>query len=98
MALKQLEEIESQALKLLLSELETERPGLLRWAAGELERVGVPARLSSDQPHQGVHDLIGSNLALPDWMVAREVHLDNVLQAENFRDLIDRLTPATADS
>lgn len=96
--LPELDEIESHALTLLLKEPEDERPGLLRWTASSMEKVGLNPSLTSDRPHQGLHDLIGSNLALPDWMTARGVHLTNLLQAENFRDLIDRLTPAMADN
>ena len=93
--LPELEEIESLALKLLRKEPESDRPGLLRWAANELEKVGLDPHLSTVQNDtQACHDLIGSNMGLPDWMTARDVYLTNLLQAEDFRDLIDRLTPA----
>lgn len=92
-----LEAIESRALNLLLQEAREDRVRLLQWAEDELDKAGLNPHLSSDRPNQGCHDLIGSNLLLPDWMRARSVHPQDVLQAEDFKDLIDRLTPAYGD-
>ncbi len=81
------------------SEIPGQRAYLLNWAEFQLENAGLGTTLSTLQnANQAVHDLIGSNLALPDWMRARGLSVENVLQAEDFKDLIDRLTPAYSQS
>lgn len=96
--LPQLEALESKALELLMKEPEASRPALIEYAKTQLEAIGLDPHLSSDRPNQAVHDLLGSNLALPDWLRARGVSVENALQAEDFEDLIDRLTPAYQDN
>lgn len=95
---KQLQMIEERARFLLMREPRERRQGLLYWARNEMLKVGIDSNPSSKDPQQGCHDLIGSNPALPDWIRARGIELDNLLRAETFEDLIDRLTPAYGDS
>ena len=90
------EEIGDRALKLLLEEPEEDRPALMRWAAGEFERFGL-GEPSTEDPRQFVMDAIWENPMLGDWMRARGVYSENVLNAETFADLIDWLTPAYGD-
>ena len=92
-----LEELERKALQLLLKEPESERRALLDWADNDMSAPGLNPHLSSYRPNQACLDLIGSNLLLPDWMRARSIDPADVLQAEDFKDLIDRLTPTYGD-
>jgi hypothetical protein len=65
----------------------------MEWAAGEFERFGL-GEPSTSSPRQFVHDAIWDNPMLGDWMSARRVYCENVLNAETFADLIDWLTLA----
>lgn len=90
------EEIGDLALRFLLRAPEDEREDMMEWAAGEFRRFDLGDPSASD-PHQFVMDAIYENPMLGDWMRARFVSEENVLNAEDFRDLIDRLTPAYGD-
>lgn len=90
------EEIGNRALELMLREPALERPTLIRWAAGELRRfdLGDPA---FQDVHQFVAEAFTENPRLGDWMRARGVSIAEVLAADSFRDLVDRITPAYGD-
>lgn len=97
--LPQLQAIEDKALQLLLQEPEDQRKHLLGYADDQLEKVGLNPHLSNEENlNQACHDLFGSNPLLPDWLRARGIGVENVLHAESFVDLVDRLTPGYQDA
>ena len=72
---------------------------VVRWAEDEFNRLGLwpVGRLDEFSPENLLFNLISENILLDDWMRARTIGERNVLKAEDFRDLIDRLTPAYGD-
>jgi hypothetical protein len=95
-------EIESLAKKLLRRDYpdQADQMRAVRWAEDQFYNLGLwpVGNLNTEtDPANILFNLIEENVLLPDWMTARGVYLTNVLQAEDFRDLIDRLTPAYWD-
>lgn len=90
--------ISDLAITLLRRDYETEEEQLkaVRWAEREFDRVGLwpVISLNNDDPENILFNLIEENVLLPDWIQAREISEESVLDAEDFRTLIDRLTPA----
>jgi hypothetical protein len=71
----------------------------VRWAEDEFNRLGLwpVGNLPREKdPANIVFNLIEGNALLRDWMRARLITEGYVLAAEDFRDLVDRLTPAYA--
>jgi len=72
----------------------------VRWAENEFYDAGlwpIGNLTTETSPENVLFNLIEENVLLPDWMRARLISEENVLDAEDFRDLIDRLTPAYTD-
>lgn len=95
------EEAADLAEKFLLAEPPEERRGLMKWALREFDRMGLTilgaVRVDANKPGEFVMDLIRDNPLIDDWMRARLVSTENLENAEDFRDFIDRLTPAYHD-
>lgn len=82
------------ALKLLRKEPEEQRVGLVRWAVRELERthhIHLFGLINYEDDFQALGDLFLENPKMKYWL--RHVGRDRVLAAEDFRDLVDRITP-----
>ena len=97
----ELAEISDLAIRLLRRDYETEEEQLkaVRWAEHEFDRVGLwpVVSLNDDDPENILFNLIEENVLLPDWMRGRYIDPANVLNAENFEDLIMWLTPSYWD-
>lgn len=91
------DEIAPLALRLLLQETQEEQVRLLKAADRDLRVWGIDAHMHPERgPHQGVSDLVNApGLALV--ASTQSVMLENVLNAEDFQDLLDRLIPAMSD-
>ena len=86
--------ISDVAISLLRRDYETEEEQLkaVRWAEREFDSVGLwpVVSLNDDDPENILFNLIEENVLLPDWIQAREISEESVLDAEDFRTLIAR--------
>lgn len=88
------EGIFDRALLLLREEPEEDRPALLRWAVREFERthhIHLSGLIDYEDDFQALGDLLLENPKMKYWL--RHIDRHSVLNAEDFWDLIDRLTP-----
>lgn len=90
------EEIFDRALTLLRQESEADRPRLLRWAVDEFERthhMHLSGLIDVDDDYQALGDMLLENPKVKYWLRAANINRGDLLRAESFPDLIDRLTP-----
>jgi len=96
------DEIESVALRLLRKESKEDQYRLMLEADRQLLQWGIDAHFhpSKEDPvgssFQFVSDLVNAP-GLKSVCNSLGVNLENVLEAENFEDLLDRLIPANPD-
>jgi hypothetical protein len=94
------EGIFDRALELLRQEPEQDRPRLNRWAVNEFERahhIHLSGLIDEEDDYQALGDMLLENPQLGYWLrtgrIDGYINRGSLLNAESFRELIDRLTP-----